>query len=435
MYRKFKHKKGLNETELNNLLSNSDYFASHCFLNSNKLRQDNFRRYEMLIGLGVVDELKIQEEGSEPILKISEFLKKHTKAWKFVYLSYDLKNTFEKLSSTNEDILNFRDVYIFIPKFIFIKSAEKEELLYHHSLNSNDINEFLNLLTSATTNQAKNKNPNFKARIDKATYLKQIEKIQQNIKEGNIYEMNFCQEFYSKNSEIVPNEVYKELNNSSPAPFAAFFKEGCRYLMSASPERYIQKYKGTLISQPIKGTSRRENDAGRDKLIKQQLETDIKERAENIMIVDLVRNDFSRINESSHINVEELCGIYSFAHVHQMISTISATVPDKISFIEILKTIFPMGSMTGAPKLMAMQLIDEFETSRRALFSGSVGYISPQNDFDFNVIIRSLLYNKEKKYLSLSTGGAITYLSDPLKEYEETLLKAEAILKIFDKSE
>jgi para-aminobenzoate synthetase component 1 len=197
-----------------------------------------------------------------------------------------------------------------------------------------------------------------------------------------------------------------------------------------SPERYLKKEGINILSQPIKGTSKRNIDNEEDDLLNiTHLKTSEKERAENIMVVDLVRNDLSRICKEGTVKVDELCAVYSFPQVHQMISTISGILKDGIHWTDAIRQTFPMGSMTGVPKKKVMELIENYERSKRGLFSGSIGYVTPAGDFDFNVVIRSLLYNSTDKYLSFHTGSAITFSSDPETEYEECLLKAEAIKK------
>ncbi len=264
-------------------------------------------------------------------------------------------------------------------------------------------------------------------RITKEEYISTIEKIKNDIRLGNIYELNFCQEFYAADTVINPVDVFWKLNAISKAPFTSFFKNEDNYLMCASPERFLKRQNNTLISQPIKGTRRRIQDQKQDNLLKQQLFFDEKERSENVMIVDLVRNDFSKIALKNSVEVEELFGIYSFEQVHQMISTISCSISKDLSFSDIIRAVFPMGSMTGAPKLAALERIEEYEMTKRGLFSGTVGYITPKGNFDFNVVIRSILCNRQKKYISLQAGSAITIDCDAEKEYEECLLKARAM--------
>jgi para-aminobenzoate synthetase component 1 len=250
------------------------------------------------------------------------------------------------------------------------------------------------------------------------------------IHHGDIYEVNFCMEFYAENATINPLEKFQKLNQISQPPFAVFFKNNVNYLLSASPERYVKKAGNQIISQPIKGTAKRHAQELADEKAKENLRLDPKERAENIMITDLVRNDLSRTAEKGSVTVAELCGIYSFRQVHQMISTITSTLRSDYTAIDVLRTTFPMGSMTGAPKVSALKIIEDIEESKRGLYSGAVGYFSPQGDFDFNVVIRSILYNQEKKYVSFSVGSAITSLSIPEKEYEECMLKAKAMFEV-----
>jgi para-aminobenzoate synthetase component 1 len=242
--------------------------------------------------------------------------------------------------------------------------------------------------------------------------------------------MNFCQEFFSENAYVDPLSVYHNLTNISPTPFAGFFKLGGKYILSATPERFLSKRGNILTSQPIKGTAKRSLDVDEDLRIKADLKNSKKEQAENVMIVDLVRNDLTKSAVKGTVKVDELFGIYTFPQVHQMISSISCELSPDVHFIDAIKNTFPMGSMTGAPKLRAMQLIDEYERSKRGAYSGSFGYIDPSGDFDFNVVIRSILYNTDTAYLSFQVGGAITYESDAEKEYEECLVKASAIMKV-----
>jgi para-aminobenzoate synthetase component I len=220
------------------------------------------------------------------------------------------------------------------------------------------------------------------------------------------------------------------LNAISPTPFSGFFKLKDRYILSATPERFLCKRGNKLISQPIKGTAKRSADLAEDLRIKAALKVNIKEQSENVMIVDLVRNDLTKSAVKGSVKVDELFGIYSFPQVHQMISTISCELDPTVDLIEAIRNTFPMGSMTGAPKIKAMELIDQYERSKRGVYSGSFGCISPTGDFDFNVIIRSILYNAEEQYLSFQVGGAITYAANAEEEYEECLLKASAIMQV-----
>jgi para-aminobenzoate synthetase component 1 len=275
-----------------------------------------------------------------------------------------------------------------------------------------------------------NRQPSIQQRISKENYLTKVTEMLSHIHRGDIYEANFCMEFYAEEATIDTLAIYQKLNTISQPPFAVYFKNNHQYLLSASPERYLRKEGKKIISQPIKGTAKRSPDEVIDEKNKTDLAQNPKERSENVMIVDLVRNDLSHTATKGSVMVEELCKIYSFEQVHQMISTVVSTVEDSTSPADIVKTTFPMGSMTGAPKISAMKIIEDLEETKRGLYSGAVGYFTPDNDFDFNVVIRSILYNAQNKYLSFSVGSAITSQAEPEQEYEECLLKAKAMFKV-----
>src|SRR5690606_12086207 len=233
---------------------------------------------------------------------------------------------------------------------------------------------------------------------------------------------------------IKPVEIYHALNRISPTPFSVYFKASGRYVISASPERFLCRRGNKLISQPIKGTSPRNPDQVQDEAHKFMLLNNEKEKAENVMIVDLVRNDLTRSARPGSVQVEELFGVYSFRQVHQLISTVVCEKADNLSNTRIIANTFPMGSMTGAPKISALKLAEKYERSRSGVYSGAIGYFGPDGNFDFNVVIRTLLYNASTNYLSFQTGSAITLDSDPEKEYEECILKAQAIMEVLKPS-
>ena len=352
-----------------------------------------------------------------------------TKDWLFGYLSYDMKNDTEDLHSANFDGLEFPDLYFFQPKKLFLLKGNQLEMYYLRFCDDEMESDFEEIIQSAIYTDLTSE-VNIQQRISKEEYVVKVEKMLKHIQRGDIYEANFCMEFFAANSVINPLDVFQKLNSLSETPFSVYFKNDSQFLLSASPERYLKKIDTKIISQPIKGTSRRHAEIELDENSKKELETNEKERSENIMIVDLVRNDLSRTACKGSVEVEELCGMYSFKQVHQMISTIVSQVENTISPIEILKTTFPMGSMTGAPKISAMNIIENLEETKRGLYSGAVGYFTPNGDFDFNVVIRSILYNAQNQYVSFSVGSAITTLSDPEKEYEECLLKAKAMFAV-----
>jgi len=350
-----------------------------------------------------------------------------TKDWVFGYLTYDLKNDTEPLCSGNFDGIQFPDLYFFQPKkLIFIKD-EEVVFNYLNVVAEEIIPDFEAIKQTQLNVPTEAAEIKIKLRIHRDAYIDKVEKMLDHIQRGDIYEANFCQEFYAEDTPINPLQTFWKLNDISKPPFATFLKLDGNYLLSASPERYLRKEGQKVISQPIKGTAKRHLNEVKDDALKRALEEDEKERSENIMIVDLVRNDLSHTAKRGSVAVEELCKVYSFMQVHQMVSTVSSTVKDDVSPVEIIKSTFPMGSMTGAPKISAMTIIEDLEVTRRGLYSGAVGYFTPENDFDFNVVIRSILFNSETNYASFSVGSAITAKSQPIKEYKECLIKAKAM--------
>tara|TARA_R100001369_G_scaffold75871_1_gene104937 strand:+ start:2435 stop:3727 length:1293 start_codon:yes stop_codon:yes gene_type:complete len=356
-----------------------------------------------------------------------------TKDWLFGYLTYDLKNDVENLSSSNVDVLDFPDIQFFQPKKIFFFSETEVEIHYLNMVDDELENDWETILNTDISETPKiNNSVKISLRTSKDAYFEKVGAMLKHIERGDIYEANFCQEFYSKNTAIDPVSTFLHLNEISLSPFATFLKFTDLYALSASPERYLKKKDEVVISQPIKGTAKRLSNSFEDIKMIEKLQNDPKERSENIMITDLVRNDLSRIAKKGTVTVEELCKIYTFEQVHQMISTIRCEVNDSVSAVEIIKNSFPMGSMTGAPKVSAMKIIEQLEDAKRGLYSGAVGYFTPNGDFDFNVVIRSILYNEAKKYVSFSVGGAITAKSIPENEYEECLLKARAMRTVLE---
>lgn len=406
------------------LLVWAQQFEAITWLDSNKYNQ----KYSSFDAVLAVEEFtSIKTDFVNAFDKLKEY-QSTTQDYLFGYLSYDLKNDVEELSSSNFDGLHFADLYFFQPQRIVFIKGNTVEFSYLKMIDD-EINLDFESITKLETPSINNSNNDIKIklRIHKDEYHQKVNSILHHIHRGDIYEANFCQEFYAENATINPLEVYHHLNKISEPPFATFLKCNHQYLLSASPERYLKKEGTKVISQPIKGTAKRLISQVDDEQIAFELSRDEKERSENIMIVDLVRNDLSRTAIKGSVKVEELCHVYSFKQVHQLISTVISEVEETTNPVEIIKETFPMGSMTGAPKISAMEIIEKEEETKRGLYSGAVGYFSPTGDFDFNVVIRSILFNQENKYLSFSVGGAITAKSTPEKEYEECLLKAKAM--------
>ena len=408
------------------LLIWAQQFREVVFMDSNDYPQQ-YSSYDCILAVDAFTSIKTDYHNAFEDLKQYQQV---TKDWLFGYFSFDLKNDVEALHSRNFDRLDFPDLFFFQPKKIFLLKGSQLEIQYLNMCDDEVEADFEEIVKSQESRANSKEIPIIQQRISKENYLKKISKILEHIHRGDIYEANFCMEFYAENTTINPLEKFQKLNEISKSPLAVYFKNNRQFLLSASPERYLKKEGDLLISQPIKGTAKRFLDSLEDEKSKIQLASDPKERAENIMVSDLVRNDLSRTAQKGSVKVEELCGIYSFQQVHQMISTITSKLDTQYTAVDAIKTTFPMGSMTGTPKVSVLKIIEELEETKRGLYSGAVGYFTPNSDFDFNVVIRSILYNQERNYVSFSVGSAITSQSVPEREYEECLLKAKAMREV-----
>lgn len=414
----------------NQLLQWSRGFEHVVWLDSNDLK-DAETDFEAVLALGAQAQLVCNSRTA--LEGLQAFREEHTD-WMFGYLGYDLKNEVERLSSENPDGLQFPDLHFIVPeKLIFVKSDRiefeyLEEVAGHVESDKRSIFQSSESHgSSETTEQIR-----ISLRTTKDTYFERFERIQQHLQRGDIYETNYCQEFFAKDTRIDPWNCYHKLNELAGAPFSTFLRFGDQFVVSSSPERYLQRKGNTVKSQPIKGTAKRGNTVEEDNRLKAALMNDPKERSENIMITDLVRNDLSHLALAGTVKVAALCELHSFKQVHQLISTVVAEVPEETSLTDLIKATFPMGSMTGAPKVAAMEIAEEVEDFKRGVYSGTVGYVKPNGDFDFNVVIRSILYNAALEYVSFAVGGAITAAANAADEYEECLLKAKAMRQVLE---
>ena len=403
-------------------------FREVVVLDSNAAANKNqpFKSYDFMVAVDAFTSIKTDaDQAFEDFYQYQS----HTNDWLFGYLTYELKNDTEKLTSSNFDGLTFPDLYFFQPKKLFLLKGNQLEIKYLNFCDDEVDADFLEIAETDCFEEP-SEQISIQARTNRDLYLERVTTMKTHILRGDIYEANYCMEYFAEQANINPLTVYNSLNAISQAPFSVFLKLNKHYLLSASPERYLKKMEQKVISQPIKGTAKRHVNPIKDAALVEQLKSDPKEQAENVMIVDLVRNDLSKTAIKKSVKVTEQCAIYSFKQVHQMISTIESEVDLDVSVAKLLKSTFPMGSMTGAPKVSAMQIIEKLENTKRGLYSGSVGYCTPKGDFDFNVIIRSILYNAANNYLSFSVGSAITAASDVEKEYDECNLKAKAMFSV-----
>ncbi|MES1216041.1 MAG: anthranilate synthase component I family protein [Bacteroidota bacterium] len=398
-------------------------FSIFCLLDNN-LYNGGHHSLEFILAAG--SKRQLEAKAGNSLQNLQQFIDERS-SWLFGHLAYDLKTEISQLTSSLSDYIQFPDLFFFEPEIMIrlngnelIIDADNPEEVFS-SLN-NASSEFSPVSNSEVTIQN---------RISKEEYIDIIQRLQQHILRGDFYEINFCQEFFAENATINPVDVYRKLSTASPNPFSAFYRVNDKYLICASPERFLKKDGSQILSQPIKGTGKRVlTDPAQDEINKSNLSNSPKDRSENVMVVDLVRNDLSRICVEGSVTVDELYGVYPFPQVYQMISTVSGELAKEVSFSEIIRATFPMGSMTGAPKRNVMKMIERYEKTRRGIFSGALGYITPSGDFDLNVVIRSIMYNTSLAYLSFQAGSGITFYSQPESEWDECLLKADAIKRV-----
>lgn len=410
------------------LLTWANRFSSCSFLDNHQYRSD-WQMQECLVAAGIHSEAVITPANAA--VELDAFITGHKNQWIFGHLSFDFRNELNGRITPHPDKSGFAVARLFVPE-ILVKLAGGQVTISSFSAAPASI--WNDIKQAEAAGSPPEKQTILQPAVSREDYISIINQLREHIHRGDCYEINFCQEFFSNDAAIDPVSFYNRLSHISPNPFSCFYKNDASYLVCASPERFIARKGNRVFSQPIKGTAPRQTDTRADALEVEMLFNSPKERSENVMVVDLVRNDLSIICREGTVKVDELFGIYTYPHLHQMISTISGELKEDISFMDIMRATFPMGSMTGAPKKKVLELIGEFEKGSRGLFSGAVGYISPAGDFDFNVVIRSVLYNQQSGYLSYWVGSGITWLSNAEQEYEECMLKALAIKKVLQNS-
>lgn len=404
----------------------ANQFKYCALFNPNNTKKYPFGAFKHCLGVGAQ---QVINSNDLPFDQLKKYLANSNK-WLMGHFAYDLKNELERLNSKNEETISFplmsffevEHLIRFFDESVEIISSDDPKTIYETilQLEESDISTFTSyeeIICNTTFDQ----------------YITNAEMLRQHIIEGDIYEINYCIDYSIKNLRLNPIDFYQMLCERSPTPFSTYYKCADLYALGASPERFLKKNGDQLISQPIKGTAKRGVNPTEDHNLIEALRHDEKEMAENMMIVDLVRNDLAKSSVSGSVKVEEMFGIYSFQHWHQMISTVSAKAKPSINVVDIIKNAFPMGSMTGAPKIKVMELIEKYETFKRGLYAGAIGYITPEKDFDFNVVIRTLLYDSLQAKGAFMVGSAITYDANPEKEYTECLLKARTIQETLQK--
>ena len=363
------------------------------------------------------------------------------------YFSYDLCHFIERLPSTAVDDLQLPECYLAFYDLVltfdhlegktYIASSgfpeqEEEKRLKRAAERLQEVKERLLTRPSPPTKEPIPSRNNralgitLRSNFSRQEYLKAVEAAREHIAAGDIFQVNLSQRFEA-GVPIPPYELYRHLRHINPAPFAAYLNLDEVTVLSASPERFL-KLRGDLVeTRPMKGTRPRGNSASEDEALARELQNSIKDKAENVMIVDLERNDLGKVCRFGTVQVRELWTLEKYATVFQLTSTVEGRLRQGENRIDLLKACFPGGSITGAPKVRAMEIIDELEPTKRSIYTGSIGYLSFSGEMDLNIVIRTILVKNEKAYLQV--GGGIVYDSAPEAEYQETLDKAKALFQ------
>ena len=402
-------------------------FNIYCLLHNNNYKP-NTSGYQITVAVNSILTFAHNTNALKGLQDISNL----TGQWLFGHITYNLKNELENLTTATVDHIGFPIVQFFVPEMVLqisssscsITSCVAQPQSIYNSINDNN-----ETLTNAT-----NTSITLSPVQSKQAYTTTVNTLKKHVSAGDCYEINYCQNFNASNITINPVTLYKQLNQASPMPYSSLYRQGNKYAIGASPELYITTNGNTITSGPIKGTIKRNPNPAIDAALIQQLTTSVKERAENIMVVDLVRNDLSKICLPQTVQVSKLCEVKSYKQVHHLVSTVTGTLHPSSNFATIIAATFPMGSMTGAPKVKVMQLIDNYENTNRGLYSGTIGYIQPNGNLNFNVVIRSILYNAANKYISYTVGSGITAYCEAEAEYDECLLKAQAMEQVLSNS-
>lgn len=406
------------------MLNWTSQFGIFAYLDNNEY-PNLLNRYELLVGAGA----------SRQYRTAAALQSVFGSRWLFGHINYDYKNVLvADLGSSGTALLENEDLHFFEPEIVaYIPFGTTRLHLDSELIPVEQVFEAI-IHCEDETLQWRPPQLQFHRILSSREYQERVAIVQEHIRKGDCYELNLCVASYARECDINIPALFQILNHQNPAPFAALYQYEHFAALCSSPERFLAKQGRHLLAQPMKGTIRRSADPIEDEALKQQLQSDVKERAENLMIADLMRNDLAISCRTGSIAVPELLRVYSFPTLHTMISSITGTLKDEKSALQALLSAFPMGSMTGAPKRIVMEIIDAIEPARRELYSGCIGYCNPAGDFDFNVVIRSLLYNRQTRTLSYQTGGAITIDSVADKEWDEVQLKAVALERLFNPS-
>jgi para-aminobenzoate synthetase component 1 len=347
------------------------------------------------------------------------------------YFAYDFARNIEKLPDLAKSIVDIPDLYfVFYDNIIIFDHHEKKVYITQlkrgpfSNDQTNNIENMIQLGQPVRYNDFITEEVEFKSPFTKNSYMEAVERMRQYIKKGDIYIANMTHTF-SANTSREAYDIYKVLRRINPSPFSAFLPLNGFDIICSSPERFFSVNQRMVETRPIKGTRPRGKTKKEDEIYRYELEQSEKDRSELLMVVDLERNDLSKVCQPHSVKVTELFSIESYATVHQLVSTIVGTLNREQTAVDCMRACFPGGSITGTPKIRAMEIIEELEPTRRNIYTGCIGYFGFDGSADFNIVIRTIL--KKDNRLLIGVGGGITWESDPKSEYFETLDKAKAL--------
>jgi len=356
------------------------------------------------------------------------------------YFSYDLGRSLEKIPTIAENDLDIPDMKIGIYSWAIVVDHRKKRTTLVADNNDirmrRDWNDLLKYISDKSySNKKKNDRKDFKvlsrveSNMTEVEYAKAFNKVKAYILEGDCYQVNLAQRFHAA-VEGDPWQAYCMLREINPSPFSAYMNYSEFQILSNSPERFISAHDGEVQTKPIKGTRPRSKDRAKDDALLNELIDSKKDQAENVMIVDLLRNDISKNCALGSVRVPKLFDIESYPNVHHMVSTITGKLRENRTAIDLLRGSFPGGSITGAPKLRSMEIIEELEPHRRGVYCGAIGYISNDGNMDTNIAIRTILHKQQQMYFY--AGGGVVYDSEVNAEYQETFDKAAAMMHVLN---
>lgn len=379
---------------------------------------------EWLIGVGELDHMEAHRPG-RAFEQLGTFLEQHGD-WAFGHLTYAMGAEVEPGLELGQDLLGWPTLRFFVPRFV-VHWGQEDVQVHCRKEDHLEAEHLVAVLTGSDDRTHETRIPRLNL-IGRSEYLERAGELLAHIQRGDIYEVNYCIARTGVARGLDPYAAFAALDTKLKAPYATFYRSGERYALCQSPERFLKVEDGMITGEPMKGTRPRHTDSSLDQALALELANDAKERSENIMAVDVMRHDMSRVAAPRSVRVPELCGVKSLSALHQMTSTVSARLREGLRTVDAVRSCFPMASMTGAPKRRAMQLINAMEGAPRGLYSGTLGFFTPDGDADFNVVIRTLLFDARSGAVSLATGSALTAACDLEREWEECEIKARSVL-------